>query len=330
MPRRRSLMLLGVLWMSCVSTPHISAPAGKPSSQPSGGGVSLPVLFNDNLFIVQPTTREGMTLALFTATGGGLFIQQESATQLGLERTSKDLTGAGATDWVRLPDFQPGAWIPAPEMGEGLLPVAPMPIQEGTFGDGVLGSPWFSGRVWTFDYPGEKLWLRAAGDLPVVEARHRVSLGFRSAYARDAAPQHPRIQVRVDGEVLDLVLDTGSVVWLSESARKALADERTTGRAASVISHSLYERWHQRHPDWRVIEEGDANVPGAVLIEVPRIELAGHEVGPVWFATRHDETFTQYSELFMDKPVAGALGGNALKFFRVTLDYVQAVAVFER
>ncbi|WP_342374966.1 hypothetical protein NVS55_27070 [Myxococcus stipitatus] len=329
MSQRLSWMLLGVLWMSCVSTPHINDSHGKIPSRPRGT-VSIPVLFNDNLFLVQPTTQEGMTLALFTATGGGLFIQPETALQLGLRRSSKPLDSMSAMEGVRLPDFQPGAWIPAPEVDEGLLPVAPAPVEMGTFGDGVLGARWFEGRVWTFDYPGEKLWLRAAGDLPTVEARHRVPLGFRSGPSSSTEPHPPRLQARVDDEVLDLVLDTGTVMWLSESARKALADERTLGRAASIISLSTYERWHQRHPDWRIIEEGDANVPGVFLIEVPRLELAGHVVGPVWFATRPDATFTEYSAQFMDKPVAGVLGGNALKFFRVTLDYVQAVALFER
>ncbi|QSQ14389.1 hypothetical protein [Myxococcus landrumensis] len=329
MSQRLSLMFLGVLWMSCVSTPHISDSAGKPPSV-SDSGVSLPVLFNDDLVLVQPTTREGRTLTFFTATGGSLFIQPDTATQLELPRISKPLNAEVTLDWVRLPDFQTGAWIPTPSGGDGLLPVVPIALEAGTFGDGVLGAPWFAGRVWTFDYPGGKLWLRAPGDLPRVEERHRVALGVRSDSTGQRAPPIPRIQIRVDGEVLDLSLDTGAVMWLSESARKALADERSTGRAASLISLSTYERWHQRHPDWRIIEEGDANLPGAFLIEVPRIELAGHEVGPVWFTTRPDAAFREFSSQSMDKPVEGALGGNALKFFRVTVDYIQAVAVFER
>jgi hypothetical protein len=33
---------------------------------------------------------------------------------------------------------------------------------------------------------------------------------------------------------------------------------------------------------------------------------------------------------FMDRPVDGALGGSALKYFRVVVDYPNAVAIFER
>jgi hypothetical protein len=32
----------------------------------------------------------------------------------------------------------------------------------------------------------------------------------------------------------------------------------------------------------------------------------------------------------MDLPVQGALGGSALKYFRITVDYPNATALFER
>jgi hypothetical protein len=32
----------------------------------------------------------------------------------------------------------------------------------------------------------------------------------------------------------------------------------------------------------------------------------------------------------MDRRISGAIGGNALRHFRITLDYPNAVAVFER
>jgi hypothetical protein len=52
--------------------------------------------------------------------------------------------------------------------------------------------------------------------------------------------------------------------------------------------------------------------------------------GPVWFTRRPDPNFHQFMSQFMDRQVEGALGGSALKFFRVTVDYPRAVAVFER
>jgi hypothetical protein len=37
-----------------------------------------------------------------------------------------------------------------------------------------------------------------------------------------------------------------------------------------------------------------------------------------------------YMSQWMDRRVEGALGGSALAFFRVTVDFPDAVAVFER
>jgi hypothetical protein len=65
------------------------------------------------------------------------------------------------------------------------------------------------------------------------------------------------------------------------------------------------------------------------MIEVPRVVIAGRAVGPVWFTRRADKNFHQFMSQWMDKRVDGALGGNALSFFRVTVDYPSAVAVFE-
>ena len=53
-------------------------------------------------------------------------------------------------------------------------------------------------------------------------------------------------------------------------------------------------------------------------------------MGPVWFTRRPDPSFHQFMSQYMDKQVEGALGGSALKFFRVTVDYPNAVAAFER
>jgi hypothetical protein len=77
-----------------------------------------------------------------------------------------------------------------------------------------------------------------------------------------------------------------------------------------------------------VIERGTE--AGADLIEVPEVAIAGQHVGPVWFERRNVGTFEDYMSRWMDQPIVGALGGNALGFFRVTIDYPNAVAFFER
>ena len=71
--------------------------------------------------------------------------------------------------------------------------------------------------------------------------------------------------------------------------------------------------------------EDDFAVP---MIEVPEVVIAGHKVGPVWFTYRPNPNFHEYMSSFTDKQVEGALGGNALRHFRITVDYPNAKAYF--
>ena len=65
------------------------------------------------------------------------------------------------------------------------------------------------------------------------------------------------------------------------------------------------------------------------MIEVPQVEIAGHKVGPVWFTRRADKNFTEWMSQWMDKEIHGAIGGDGLKHFCVTVDYPSAIAVFQ-
>jgi hypothetical protein len=68
----------------------------------------------------------------------------------------------------------------------------------------------------------------------------------------------------------------------------------------------------------------------ADMIEVPEISVAGLTAGPMWFTARADANFTKYMSQWMDLPIVGALGGSALQYFRVTLDYPNRRATFVR
>jgi len=93
------------------------------------------------------------------------------------------------------------------------------------------------------------------------------------------------------------------------------------------IMKALFDEWHAKHPDWRVIEHGEAiGGAGNAMIEVPRVTIAGFAVGPVWFARRADVNFAQWMSSMMDKPIVGAFGGSGLQYFRLVLDYPHATA----
>jgi hypothetical protein len=293
--------------------------------------VKLPAVYVEDRFYVQPVMLDGTKLNFFTDTGGGIFVFAAVAENLKLVKTSVKGDDGKTFETVSLPAFKPDATIPEPLGTNGRLYVVPALEKSAIFDDwtGMLGQTWFAGRVWTFDYLKKQLLLRASGDLPKHSVEHRVKLGFPTNKAGKRAANYPRIGVIIDGEPIDLLFDTGASTELSASALSALKDNRPAVRGTSFIVASVFEKWRKKHSDWRVIEK--SNLSGSeAMIEVPRITVAGFTVGTVWFTRKPDPNFHVYMSQFMDKRIEGALGGSALKYFRVSVDYPNAVAVFER
>jgi hypothetical protein len=283
----------------------------------------LPTRYSAGRFLVRPVTGSGDTLTFFTDTGGGLFVYADVGRRSGFEADSEG---------VRLPSFAPGQGIPEP-LGspDGRLFVMEEHRPDLGDWDGMLGQAWFAERVWTFDYPGERLLLWPdSTEAPVFDSGHAVPLGFRTDSTGTRVLSFPRIRVEIDGDSLDLLFDTGATARLPEAALETVADGLPAERATSFITSSVLNRWRERHPDWRVVEDADATISGMVMIEVPAIRIAGFEAGPVWFTERPDRNFHEYMSSFMDQRVEGALGGSGLKYFRITLDYPRAVAWFEQ
>jgi hypothetical protein len=272
---------------------------------------------------------------LFLDTGGGANILYPHS----LERLRL------AAEWVReegdsvqlaaLPPFAADAAVPLPgaasPWGERLLVMPPPTSGDRT--DGMLGRTWFADRVWRLDYPGHRLSLlgdRASVPASARGGAHRVPLGFQVDSTGRRTTHFPRIRVGVDGDSLDLLFDTGATVSLTDSGWTALGgDGEPRERGTSFIARSVFARWRQRHPDWRVIEHADRPLD-MPMIQVPEVHVGGYAVGPVWFTMRPDRNFHEFMSQWMDRRVDGALGGSVLRFFRVTLDYPGGTATFER
>jgi hypothetical protein len=297
--------------------------------------VPMPVIYDEDRFFVQPiTAADGRRITFYTDSGGGLFIYRDAAERLDL--TIMDAADKGKEPFyvASLPTFRPDASIPLPEWRQGRFPVLVRDAKVHEFSskmreDGMLGQEWFAEHVWTFDYPGKRLLLRDPRDVPNVPEEHRAALGFKKDEKGGRAVDFPRIRAEIDGKVFDLLLDTGATVNLSESAVASLKDGPARVRATSFIVASTFDEWTRRHPDWRVLPGADDLLKES-MIEVPSVKVAGFEVGPIWFTRRADKNFHEFMSQFTDRTIEGALGGNALRSFRMTVDYPKAVAYFER
>jgi hypothetical protein len=125
-----------------------------------------------------------------------------------------------------------------------------------------------------------------------------------------------------------MLLDTGAMIRLTADAAPAFDVAPGTIVGGGFIMKAVFDEWHAKHPDWRVIEHGEAapSGDGNAMIEVPRVTVAGFTVGPVWFARRRDTNFTEMMSSMTDKPVVGAFGGSGLQYFRLVLDYPRSSA----
>ena len=303
----------------------------------------IPTYFEADRVFATPVTRAGQRLKLYIDTGGGgNLLCRAAAERLHLKLTPVPPDPEAEAELGKnlnttlLPQFQQGAAIPPNVDGNAqfLVPDCAISAQgksASTMGDGLLSNRWFAGRVWTWNYPARTLTLQGSGWKADASER-RVAIGFRKASAQTPAFHMPRIAVRVDGEVLDLLLDTGATGYPTAAGQSAQGGEQVDGaRATSFITTSMLEKWHAAHADWLVIPEGDdlfAPRFRARLIRVPKVDIAGWNVGPIWFTERPDRGFQQTMSNLMDKPIQGALGGNALNHFTMTIDYPGAAAYF--
>jgi hypothetical protein len=152
-------------------------------------------------------------------------------------------------------------------------------------------------------------------------------LGFRTEHDGSRSNNFARIKIEIDGQALQVLLDTGAETLLKPAARMEVGGPSGI-RAASMIERRVFEEWHVQHPDWRYIPDAQV-ATGAAMIEVPHLRLAEIDVGSVWFTERPDANFDRFMSSMTDNPVVGSIGGNVFHSLRMTIDYPNAQAWFE-
>lgn len=318
-------LLAVTLLAVCAATPAIAREGPQDGTE---NGRALPARFEADRVFLDETTADGRPIVFFTDSGGGRYVTTAAAERLNLALTPiPDAPEGGPTHLTVYPELAPGSPT-AP------LPDGPLPVMSGVAlpgwpsdHDSMLGGAWFADRIWTFDYPGRRLTAEAASWTPS-DGAEILPLGFQ---VEDGArtTHFPRIEVRIGGESIALLLDTGATTALTPDALAAVGDDGPSMRATSMISDTVFRRWRAAHPDWRVIEAAQIGTRSA-MIEVPVVRIGDISVGPVWFTHRPDRAFHDYMSSMMDAPIEGALGGNALRELVMTIDYPGARAAFRR
>jgi hypothetical protein len=126
------------------------------------------------------------------------------------------------------------------------------------------------------------------------------------------------VDASVDGKVYPITIDNGSAyTWVRQSTAKT---------------------WLVKHPEWErgmgavgasnMMMSGEGTETSGLLLRIPQISLGSlilHDVGVL--AAGQSRTFSENLDLFdwyskkNAVPVIGWMGGNALKGFRLTIDY---------
>ncbi len=318
-------------WSSRPLLVALIALVGQPAK---GAAVSpdivIPTVFESGHFYATPRLANGKSMRLMLDTGGGTaptnWISNSQADRLGIT-VDHECEVDGQTYKAGSPSFERESQLPdLSPLCHGVV-VLPDDVAGGTPGQVVPS--YFRGGTWTFDYPGREVVIRGRGWHPPKDA-HGTSLGFKTL-SDGSHIGWPRVTIKVDGEMLSMLLDSGATAKPTSKALqadpRALTDGFTVG---SYITRSTMLRWRTSHPDWLVIENGDALFPTfGRMIRVPALEIAEWRVGPVWFIERPDEAFHSMMASLMDKPPEGAIGGNVLDRFRLTINYKGAQAWFE-
>lgn len=281
----------------------------------------LPSEFENNLIYLTPKLNDGTTVKFFTDTGGGWNAISKELSEKYQWKIENRETEDGVIKVTDMPQFDKSAWIPIAGLNNwwaGQLQVVPRrEISSSNELDGTLGGRWHAEKIIDFNYLDKSITILSK--LPETDNFSEVPLGFQKNELGNYTLGFPSINISVDGVTIPMLFDTGASAWPSNEALEQLnlSGEKV---ATSFITASIFDNWVTSHPEWTVIEKA-CLLSKQSMIRVPELKIANKVVGPVWFTRREDNNFHQFMSSMMDKQIDGALGGSALKYLRVIVDY---------
>jgi hypothetical protein len=290
-------------------------------------GTVMPAVFEQGIVFVDMPAPDHSKVRMFTDSAGPTAFTLSAETAGRLKLQLHTTTNEALLSWlgpnVRVAsasEYMREHWRP-------LRPAQKFVINPGAPGfqgyppttDGTFGELWFAPHTWTWDYPRARLILRPKDWRPPADA-HEFTVSFQTDASGHRTFNYPRMMIRVDGAELPVLFDTGADTVLTPTALNALADGKPAQRSASIITHSAFEEWHQRHADWRILEDAQLKTHSRMIL-VENVEVAGSSVGAVWFTERDDESIHGMMSSSMSGQVEGAIGPNAFANCVISVDY---------
>ena len=291
---------------------------------------TLPSKFEDNRIFLTPTLSDGRTVTFYTDTGGGGNVISQELYDLYKWPTITRVAGNEEIVLSQMPEFMKNYSIPKSGLNnfleEHLFIVPKSRISHSEGYDGFLGGRWHAEKVIEINYlKGSFSILKSISEVKL-SGFTKVKLGFQKNDKNSYTTAFPRMAISVSGIEYQMLLDTGATSKLSNEARKQIpSNGKNIG--TSYMASSIFDKWRIENPTWKVIEKADENL-NEDMIEVPEIMIGGTNIGPVWFTRREDKNFHQYMSSMMDQKIDGAVGGSALQYFRVVVDYPNEFAYF--
>jgi predicted aspartyl protease len=276
---------------------------------------TVPLILEGNvpmidLEFIRPDGTAHTARFLVDTGGGGFLISKNLAKAIGLEPSGPASTGEGA-------QYAPAA---APEVRMGGMPLdlrgarvmiqlSPERFMSRDAVDGLLPGHVLERYHVIFDYPGHKFTLAAPGSVrprgAAVPSPFRRENGF------------PRVEVAIGDRRVGFLLDTGASFTMISSAAVGW----------SVVEPTFWPRC------LGAIGPANMGLPGdskRLMLRIPEVRLGDFVLREVGAVTRPEGTFENWMTGMMAAPVAGAMGGNVWRQFRVEIDYAAGITYLER
>lgn len=259
------------------------------------GDREIPVELRGGRFFAVPRTVDGKTFACWLDTDGSGFIFDGTVNGFHLpvqKNSGKPRAPLPAFGTPSIPPLATAHDLPVFERGPAEMSD---PILQGF--EAQLGSTWFQGRTWRFDWPSSRCTMLSR---TLAAADANVPLQIEGGYTR--------IQVTVASEPLTMTFDIAAS--LAPNAPRA----GTPVVATTFVTRALFDRWRSAHPSWHVRRSIGA-APGIDEIIVPEMHAGTVTLRNVACTTRPGD------DVFEGDGISGKLGANAFATCVAILDY---------